>query len=152
MSPDLATVEQLRQLSFRYASACDARDERRYVEVFAPGGRLRVFDPADSPSPVLEFAGHDELVAVPRGLGRYERTFHLVANTSYAVDFERATGEVYCEAHHLVVNAGVASDRVMLIRYEDAYRRDETDWRIIDRRVFVQWTENHPVQGDRTEG
>ncbi len=46
-------------------------------------------------------AGYDELGTIPRRIARYDKTFHFVGNHHCVLDGDKATGEVYCTAHHL---------------------------------------------------
>jgi hypothetical protein len=51
---------------------------------------------------------------------------------------------VYCTARHLSPGIHGGLDFVMLIRYQDRYRRDPGQkWLIADRLVQVDWTELH---------
>ncbi len=93
---------------------------------------------------VSSFTGHDELGRIPALITRYARTFHLVGNHLYDIQGDEATGEVYCSAHHLTSGPNGDTDYVMLIRYQDRYRRDpEGQWLISDRGVVVDWNEIH---------
>ena len=58
-----------------------------------------------------------------------------------------ATGEVYCTASHLRQGDGGATNTVMFIRYLDRYACIDGSWAISVRRVVVDWTESHPVDG-----
>lgn len=131
--------DELFELSRVYASAADRRDRDAFLSVFAPDARLTVSrDGAGDRT----MAGHDALASIPVSLGRFERTFHLLGQARYSVDRDRATGEVYCVAHHLASG----TNTVMYIRYADEYGRDASGaWRIADRRVQVDWTETRPV-------
>jgi len=146
--------EQLFDLSRTYARAADRRDPVEFVSVFAPDGRLSVCSVADPAVIRHTRRGSDELAAVPDALRRYARTFHFLGQATYTVraDGGAATGEVYCIAHHLTVDAtGAASaasaqNKVMYIRYRDEYGVDSTGaWRIAHRRVQVDWTEIRPA-------
>jgi ketosteroid isomerase-like protein len=131
----------LRALADQYASAVDRRDRDAFLDVFHPDAVLVLLDHADPTVVTATRAGHAELAAVTELIARYERTFHFVGNARYEIDGDRATGEVYCLAHHLTPNRHGGTDYVMLIRYQDSYSRRDGGWRIDERRLVTDWTE-----------
>ena len=64
--------------------------------------------------------GHRQIAAAVGQPAAVPATFHFVGNHSIDVAGDEATGEVYCEAHHL---AAEGVDHVMFIRYRDRYPR-----------------------------
>jgi hypothetical protein len=140
---ELAVRATLRELSERYAAACDRGDGDAYAAVFTPDGRLRVFDPHPAAEARVEIVGRERLAGVPLALQRYTRTFHFLGNATYDVGADTATGEVYCLAHHLTADGHGGTDYVMFIRYQDDYVRADPGerWLIADRRLLVDWTE-----------
>ena len=92
------------------------------------------------------YEGAAELATVPAKLGRYLRTMHVVANHVVDLDGDRATGETTCVAHHLHdEDATGERDRVLYLRYHDAFVRTGDGWRIAERRLEVSWVEDRPV-------
>ena len=93
--------------------------------------------------------GRDELADVITMIARYDKTFHMLGNARYDIADDTATGEVYCIAHHLAANPsredGAPTDHVMYIRYRDDYGRDDHGWRIVERRVLVDWRETRSI-------
>lgn len=75
------------------------------------------------------------------GLRRYSGTFHHLGQRRVDLDGDEATGEVYCQAHHFVETDGRREDRVVFIRYQDAYVRRLEGWRFASRRLEVDWVE-----------
>jgi ketosteroid isomerase-like protein len=138
---DFADRLALRELGEQYAWAVDRRDRDAFLAVFHADGVLVLLDHADPEKVTATRSGHAELAAVTELIARYERTFHFVGNARYAVDGDRATGEVYCLAHHLTPNRHGGTDHVMLIRYQDTYSRREGRWGIDERRLVTDWTE-----------
>ncbi len=136
----------LRELSARYAAGADRGDADLFVSAFVPDGRLRRYEPSDAPEPTSDRRGHPALAEVPGLLRRYRRTFHLIGQSRYEVDGDKATGEVYCLAHH-VDDDDPPVVHVMHIRYLDQYRRDGDRWGIADRKVMVDWVERRPISG-----
>jgi SnoaL-like domain len=143
MKPNSENPEPLLfDLSRRYAAAADRRDVDRFLSVFAPEGQMSLCTGPDPYEVVRVISGPEELAAVPPRLARYDRTFHFLGQAGYDVDGDRASGEVYCIAHHLTVGPSGAQNKVMYIRYSDEYVAGPAGgWRIVHRRVHVDWTE-----------
>ncbi len=140
-----ATLASLSTLSERYARGADRRDREVFVSVFDPDATLQVWNPTDTSEPGRLLRGHEELGRIPERLSVYERTYHLLGQSSFQIDGADAVGEVHCLAHHLRV-ATETTDLVMFIRYHDRYRRGADGlWHIAARRVLVDWTETRPA-------
>jgi hypothetical protein len=157
---DLSSRLALRALADDYASGCDRRDAALFASVFHEDAVLVVHATGDPEKAVVTMRGHDQLAWIPGMLEQYDQTFHFVGNTRYAIDATRATGEVYCLAHHLSRegdegathdNPG-GTDLVMFIRYLDTYRRASGRWAIDERQVLVDWTERRAVATDDSSG
>lgn len=132
----------LRRLALAYAHHADRREPELLADLFEPEGELRmVWRTGEAPSAVSR--GHRQIAKVVAALERFTTTFHLVGNHLIEVTGDEATGEVYCEAHHLTAE-GV--DHVLFIRYRDRYRRNGDRWRFAERETSVEWTE------ERTRG
>jgi hypothetical protein len=58
---------------------------------------------------------------------------------------EHATGETYCLAHHVTVQA--ATRRLMLasLRYYDKFVKQAGAWLFAERRLFVDWSEERTM-------
>jgi hypothetical protein len=74
---------------------------------------------------------------------------HVVSNHRVEVDGDRASGVVYCLAHHNTVCDGVPHNLVMTIRYHDRYRRTAAGWRFEHRKIVRFWNELRPLLDDR---
>lgn len=148
----------LRELSLAYAAAADARDGEALAALFVEGGALVVPRYPVDLRPVVTRSGPDALAQVAEMLGRYDRTFHIVADGRFVVEGDHASGEVQCVAHHVTAaeeaeedSAGsgppvcAGNDMVWFIRYRDQYRRTASGWRFVRRELHLQWVEEHPV-------
>lgn len=146
-APDITSPrESLLELSARYARAADGNDAAAFCALFEPDGVLRVAQTATGSPPVRAFRGHSELITVTEGLVRYDRTYHMLGQALYDVAEDRATGEVYCVAHHFTVEDNEARDRVLYIRYLDNYRRGRDGWwRFTERELHIDCTETRTV-------
>jgi uncharacterized protein (TIGR02246 family) len=136
--------QEIRALVEAYATAADAGDGPAFGALFLPEARLTSWPPDGSPgSPRF---GAEHIAAIPAALThRYESTDHRLGELHVVVagDGRTALGNLECEAHHV---AG-GTDRVLTIRYEDAYRRDdEGQWRFVTRDVRVLSVEERPVR------
>jgi ketosteroid isomerase-like protein len=151
---DVAVTEALRALAADYATGVDRRDAALVRSCFTEDADL-IIRARDGvrPRPEHRIHGRDAIGGIAETIARYPRTFHLLGQARYAVDDVVASGELCCEAHHHTVGAGGAvTDRVLYIRYEDAYRRDaDGDWLIAERIVGTEWSVDLElgVLGDR---
>ena len=135
--------DELRALVTAYAVAADAGDGRAFGALFLPDARLTTWPPDGGPGNPRFGAEH--IAAIPAALaGRYERTDHRVSDHRVVVagDGRTALGNLTCEAHHLT--GGI--DRVLTIRYDDNYGRDEHGaWRFATRDVHVLAIDERPT-------
>lgn len=139
--------EALRSLAASYAAGVDRRQRDLFLSAFHPGATLAVHRPRAQPDDEPQFMrGHAELGRVVELIARYPMTFHLLGQARYEVDGDRASGEVYCVAHHYAPGDEGARDHVMYIRYDDVYSRDHGGpWKIDRRDVRTDWTETRQV-------
>jgi hypothetical protein len=145
MDPDrIADRLELRDLVDGYARAADRGDRVALEALFVPDATLTVLRPGREPH---TYSGPTSIGQIVPNLQRYARTFHLVANYWCSFGGGRASGEVYCEAHHVLVDAerGTATDVVLAIRYVDGYVRTHDGWRFASREVHILWTSELPV-------
>ena len=147
---ELADRLAIRALVDRYARAADRVDGAAAAALFTESGALRIFERGTA-DPVRERLGREAIATAFAGLSRYEVTLHVVANHLVDLDGDRATGETYCLAHHVrTIGEGAdahPSDHVMAIRYLDSYERTSEGWRIAQRHLQLEFTEERPVSG-----
>jgi len=145
----LARLE-IRELVDRYARAADRVDGPAAAALFTPDGALRIFE-RGTEAPVRERLGREAIATAFAGLSRYDVTLHVVANHLVEIDGDTATGETYCLAHHVrTIGEGAQahlSDYVMAIRYLDVYAHSDEGWRIAQRHLQLELTEERPVSG-----
>ena len=82
-------------------------------------------------------------------LRRYLATMHSIMNhaiTDIDLDAGTAKGEIYCIAYHLRETDGRRIVDVWWGRYLDRYERREGDWRISERIVVHEWTQEVPIE------
>lgn len=122
--------------------AVDARDWPGFLSIFTPDAELitRAAPGTGRADDVL--TGLEQIERVAGMLERFERTFHLLGQSTYQVEGDRADGIVYCQAHHFWTDDSGGHNLVMYIRYHDRYERgDDRGWRLRRRDVHVEWTE-----------
>lgn len=144
MTPSVEDRLALRDLVEAYARCADRVDATGLAALFVADGVLRIV-PRGASEPARERIGREAIASAIAGLDRYTATFHFVGNHYVDVDGETATGEVYCIAHHVSGEPGTENDHAMFVRYEDTYRREPDGWRIAERVLRVQWTEDRAV-------
>lgn len=134
--------DEIRALIAAYAGTADAGDTEAFAALFLPDAVLRTVVDGTVRS---DYAGREDIAAIPGKLAAaYDRTEHRVGRGSVAVEGSGASAiaTTACEAHHVLGDV----DRVMSIRYEDTFGRDDDRrWRFASREVHVLATETRPV-------
>jgi ketosteroid isomerase-like protein len=125
---DLVTLEEIRQLKYRYLRAVDTKDWDLLASTFTQDGVADYGTPAMGKPLVL--TGRDAIVGFMRdNLGPGIITVHAAGQPEITLDGDTATGmwcfqDTVIAAEHKVVIQGAAF-------YEDTYRRDtDGTWRI----------------------
>jgi ketosteroid isomerase-like protein len=138
---------ELKDLVDAYATAIDERDRALLVSIFTPDAHLFVQE--DGREEVLvAYDGSDQIERLMDLLDGYGPTMHLMSNHRIQVDGARATGVVYCLAHHLIEqDDGSKRNLVMAIRYFDRYARLDAAgaWKIAERKIVRYWDELRPI-------
>lgn len=133
----VADERAIEKLVLGYAHGVDARSPEIFAAQFAPDARLH--------GASFAYVGPD-IAKVPPQLNRYVRTYHTVLNKRIAVDGDAGTGEIYSLAHHLTPrDDGRHDDFIMHITYHDRYVRTAEGWRIAERQVVTEFTEDRIV-------
>ncbi|MEM7410955.1 MAG: nuclear transport factor 2 family protein [Myxococcota bacterium] len=135
-------------LALHYARAVDRRVYAALLPLLAPDALIAVHpgDPSEV-APDAEMRGHAEVLAAMPRIEAYRATFHLVGNQTLEADGEgRARGETYCTAHHIYARDGRDRDRTMHIRYQDRFARAESGWVFSERRLWVVFTSDRPLE------
>jgi hypothetical protein len=148
------TVEDqlaLRRLADVYCSAVDDGDAALMASLFAPGGRLVVYQP-DRPEPLRAWQGAEDFARLISVLTEsYERWVHFLGNHWVEIDGDTATGQAYLLACHLRQGTSGQEEEIAVIRYRDSYVRTDDGWRFQERQAHRQWTTVRPVSESRHE-
>lgn len=126
----------LRQTAELYAVAADRRDK--------PLWRQLLTEECVIEGPGFASEGRENCLLSLDALDRMFRgTRHRIHQQVVTIEGDRATGETYCTADHLLKDEDAIL--VWAIRYQDAWRREAGDWRFVRRRLIVDWTETRLV-------
>jgi len=125
---DLVTVEEIRQLKYRYLRYVDQKLWDEMADVFTPGATVDYGTRALGEP--LKLAGRDEIIAFFReNLGPAILTVHAAGQPEITVDGETATGSWRFE------DTVIATEYRIVIKgaafYQDRYEREaDGRWRI----------------------
>ena len=134
------------ELALRYARGADRRDYAAVGALFVADGRIvGRRGAAATAEPLYLMEGREAIVAGLRGLERFEKTSHLVANQLVVIKGDTATGETYCTAHHIYREDGAARNLSMAIRYQDRFAKEGGDWRFAERVLVIDWERDQPL-------
>jgi hypothetical protein len=95
-------------------------------------GATQALDGREAPTPIFD------------DLRRYQATRHFDGQSTIALDGDRASGESYCIAHHLLADGGKRKMMVAWLRYGDEFVKVEGAWLFAERKLYVDWTETRP--------
>jgi hypothetical protein len=136
----------IRELIEAYAHCADRRDANGQMSLFAADTHFAVFMSAKDPTPSQELHSREALAPVFADLNKYDATTHFVGqSTIFTLTGERATGEVYCLAHHVTVEGGKRRLMLASLRYLDTYVKTEGTWQFAERLLYVDWLEERAL-------
>jgi SnoaL-like domain len=136
----------IRELIEAYAHCADRRDARGQMALFTPDTHFVVYMNAKDPKPSQELHSREALAPVFAELNRYAATMHFVGqSTILTLTADRATGEVYCLAHHLTVDTGTRRLMIAALRYADTFVKTGGAWLFAERRLYVDWLEERAL-------
>jgi uncharacterized protein (TIGR02246 family) len=131
---------ELHELAFRYAHACDTHDGAEFAEIFTEDGVIV--------SPRSTMTSREQIASVipPALKSMYLRTMHMVFNNLVWIDGDTATGETYCQAHHITEQPdGTVTDYIMSIIYDNRYRKVDGRWYFSHRKLNLKWSKTDTV-------
>ncbi|MFE3188118.1 nuclear transport factor 2 family protein [Nocardia sp. NPDC059240] len=132
----------LRELVERYAAHADRRRDAAIAELFTADGTL-VIEWGDRPTTTVR--GRAAIEAAMKPLDRYRVTQHVIANQLLEFADDAVRGETYCTASHVYDTPAGPRVFVMRIRYADTFDHTGGNWLFAERRLFVDWTEDHEL-------
>ena len=136
----------IRELVEAYAHCADRRDAKGQMALFTADTHFVVYMDAKDPKPSQELHSREELAPVFAELNQYEATTHFVGqSTVFTLTRDRATGEAYCLAHHVTVNAGKRRLMVASLRYNDTFVKLDGGWLFAERLLYVDWVDERAL-------
>jgi ketosteroid isomerase-like protein len=135
----------IRELVEAYAHCADRRDAKGQMSLFTEDAHFVVYMNAKVPTPSQELHSRAALAPVFAELNKYDATTHFVGqSTIFTLTADRATGETYCLAHHVLVDGG---KRLMVasLRYLDTFVKMDDAWLFAERLLYVDWLEERAL-------
>jgi hypothetical protein len=147
LSPEEAADRlAIRELVDAYAHCADRRDAKGQMALFTADTHFVVYMDAKDPKPSQELHSRDALAPVFDDLNKYAATMHFVGqSTILTLRGDRATGETYTLAHHLMVEGAQRRLMVAALRYADAFVKADGAWLFAERRLYVDWLEQRAL-------
>jgi hypothetical protein len=136
----------IRELVEAYAQCADRRDAKGQMSLFTLDTHFVVFMNAKDPTPSQELHSREALAPVFADLNKYDATTHFVGqSTIFTLTSDRATGEVYCLAHHVTVDGGKRRLMLASLRYLDTFVKLDGAWLFSERLLYVDWLEERAL-------
>jgi ketosteroid isomerase-like protein len=136
----------IRELVEAYAHCADRRDAKGQMSLFTADTHFVVYMNAKDPTPSQELRSREALASVFADLNKYEATTHFLGqSTIFTLTADRATGEAYCLAHHVTVDAGKRRLMLASLRYLDTFVKTDGEWLFAERRLYVDWLEERTL-------
>jgi len=136
----------IRELVAAYAHCADRRDAKGQMSLFSPDTHFVVYMNAKDPKPSQELHSREALAPVFADLNQYVATMHFLGqSTILSLTDDRGTGEAYCLAHHLTVDAGKRRLMIAALRYYDTFAKIDGAWLFAERLLYVDWLEERAL-------
>ena len=136
----------IRELVETYAHCADRRDAKRQMALFTTDTHFVVYMNAKEPKPSQELHSREALAPVFAYLNRYDATTHFVGqSTIFTLDGDRATGEAYCLAHHIMADSGKRRLMIASLRYLDTFAKIDGAWFFAERLLYLDWLEERAL-------
>ena len=136
----------IRELVEAYAHCADRRDARGQMSLFTPDTHFVVYMNAKDPTPSQELHSREALAPVFGDLNKYAATMHFVGqSTILTLAADRGTGEAYCLAHHLTIEAEKRQLMIAALRYYDTFVKVDGSWLFAERQLYVDWIEERAL-------
>lgn len=137
VDPTLADKMALQELCMKYSRAVDRRDFDLLRSLYAE-------DSTDEHGGMFAGSGGDFVDYVSRTVTQFESTAHYVVNMLFAVDGDRAEGEVYKVNYHRTR----PPERMEIItgsRSHDRYAKRNGVWKFTYRGIVLDWARQAPA-------
>jgi hypothetical protein len=145
--PEAADRLAIRELVDAYSHCADRRDAKGQMALFTKDTHFVVYMDAKSSTPSMELNRREDLAPVFGDLNKYEATTHFNGQNTVVLDGDRATGELYCIAHHVSSSGGKRTIFIASLRYYDTFVKADGTWLFAERKLLVDWTDTRPLGG-----
>jgi hypothetical protein len=136
----------IRELIEAYGHCADRRDAIGQMALFTADTHFVVYMDAKDPTPSQELHSREALAPVFAELNKYDATTHFVGqSTIFTLTGDRGTGETYCLAHHVTVDAGKRRLMLASLRYYDTFVKMDGAWLFAERLLYVDWVDERPL-------
>jgi ketosteroid isomerase-like protein len=134
----------IRELIDAYARCADRRDADGQKALFTEDTHFVVYMDGEGSAPSQVLDGREALTPVFDDLNRYQSTMHFNGQSTIALHGDRATGESYCIAHHLLIAGNERTVMLAYLRYHDTFAKANGAWLFAERNLYVDWIETRP--------
>jgi len=134
----------IRELIDAYARCADRRDADEQKALFTEDTHFVVYMDGEGSAPSQVLDGREALTPVFDDLNRYQSTMHFNGQSTIALHGDRATGESYCIAHHLLTTGNERTLMRAYLRYHDTFAKANGAWLFAERNLYVDWIETRP--------
>jgi hypothetical protein len=136
----------IRELIEAYAHCADRRDAKGQMALFSADSHFVVYMDAKDPKPTQELHSREALAPVFAELNQYQATTHFLGqSTVFTLAANRASGEAYCLAHHVAINAGKRRLMLASLRYYDTFVKTDGVWLFAERLLYVDWVDERAL-------
>ena len=136
----------IRELVEAYAHCADRRDAKGQMSLFTTDTHFVVHMNAKDATPSMELHSREALAPVFADLNKYDATTHFVGqSTILTLTTDRATGEAYCLAHHVLADGGTRRLMIASLRYLDTFVKIDGGWLFSERLLYVDWIDERPL-------
>jgi hypothetical protein len=137
----------IRELIDAYAHCADRREADGQKALFTADTHFLVYMNGFGADPTEDVRGREALTPVFEALRQYEVTMHFNGQSTMTLDGERASGEVYCIAHHVFSAGGARKIMLAYLRYLDTYVKQSGAWLFAERNLYLEFSDTRPLGG-----
>jgi hypothetical protein len=136
----------IRELIEAYAHYADRRDAKGQMSLFTADTHFVVYMNARDSKPSMELHSREALAPVFADLNKYDATTHFIGQgIIFTLTGDRATGEAYCLAHHVMVEGEKRRLMLASIRYLDTFVKMDGAWLFAERLLYVDWMDERAL-------
>ena len=146
-SEEAADRLAIRELVDAYAHCADRREAEGQKALFTEDTHFLVYMNGTGTEPTEDLHGREQLTPVFAALKQYEVTMHFNGQSAVTLEGERATGEVYCIAHHVFPADGARQIMLAYLRYLDTYVKKSGAWLFAERNLYLEFSDMRPLGG-----